>query len=262
MPGDPVRRAEDRATLALTPMHAALPLLVLAAAAGGCYRSPGTPLEGTAPPTAPAGPAPRLAWVDNGFDASGLPAASAGGDAVLLGIQDADGARGNPNLRFEVRDRRDAKRSVHVVLAADEADAMFDAGGKTAALDERIAAANRWLAEQHGLLRSVPLQRLEVEPGEEIASSFRATGGGVTLEWRPSRLVIAHAGRPLLDRETPAAWIPKDRPMAGGTETCHNPAFLGGAAVSVEHRIAVLTIQYGGTDTCWEPDAAHHVVAW
>jgi hypothetical protein len=260
-PGDPVPRPENRARLALTPMRTALPLLVLAAAAG-CYRSPGAPLEGTAPPTAPAGPAPRLAWIDNGFDASRLPAASAAGDAVLLGIHDADGARGNPNYRFEVRDRRDAVLDRHVVLAAEEADAMFDAGGKTAALDERISAANRWLAEQHGRLRLAPLQRLEVEPGEEIASSFRATGGGVTLEWRPSRLTIAQAGQQLVDRVTPAAWIPADRPMAGGTETCHNPAFLGGAAVDVARKLVVLTIQYGGTDLCWEPDAAHHVVAW
>jgi hypothetical protein len=236
------------------------PLLLLCAA--GCYRSPGAPLEGTAPPTAPAGPAPRLAWIDNGFDASGLPAASADGRAVLLGIRDADGARGNPNFRLEVRDRRDAVLERHVVLAAEEADAMFDAGGKTAELDARIAAANRWLAEQHARLRAVPLQPLEVEPGEEIASSFRATGGGLTLEWRPSRLVIAQAGQERLARVTPAAWIPKDRPMAGGTETCHNPAFLGGAAVDVARKLVVLTIQYGGTDLCWEPDAQHHVVAW
>lgn len=237
------------------------PLLLLLLAAG-CYRSAEAPAEGLAAAPAPAGPAPRLAWIEHGFDAARLPAVSADGAAVLIGIRDADGARGNPNYRLELRDRRDARLAAHVVLAADEADAMFDADGKAAELDRRIAAANRWLAAQHAARRFVPLRRLEVEPGEEIASASRATGGELTVEWRPSRLTIARAGRPLLDRATPATWLARERPRGAGLGPCHNPAFLGGAAVDLAREIALVTIQYGGTDLCWEPDAVHHVVAW
>jgi hypothetical protein len=242
-----------------------LPRLIFAAAAAaaaGCYRSSGAPLEGrTEPVTLPA--PPRIAWREHGFVGARLPAASADGDAVLLGIADADGGRGNPNYRLELRDRQGGKLTEHVVLTANDGDAVIDAGGKTADLDRRIVAANAWLAEQHRARRFTPLERLEVKPSEEIASAFRATGGGVTLEWRPSRLTIARAGAPVLDRATPPTWLAEDRPMGGGgAEVCHNPAYLGGAAVSLPHKLAVLQIAYGGTDTCWEPNAAHHVVAW
>ncbi len=234
-------------------------LLLLAAA--GCYRSSGAPLEGPAA-SAPAGPAPKLSWVDNGFEVQRLPAASADGAAVLLGIHDDDGARGHPNYRFELRDRRDAKLAEHVVLTVDEAETLFDAGGKTAELDRRIAAANRWLSEQHAARRLVPLRGLGIEPGEELASTFRATGGGVTIEWRESRLRIEHAGKALLEAPTPKTWLVEDRPMGDGETACGNPAFLGGAAISLDHKLAVLTIEYGGTDMCWEPNDQHHVVAW
>jgi hypothetical protein len=236
--------------------------LLLLLAAAGCFRSSSPPLEGGAQPSSPAGPAPRLAWIDNGFDAERLPAVSADGAAILIGIRDDDGGRGNPNYRFELRDRGDKTLATQVVLTADEADKMFDAGGKTAELDRRIAAANRWLEEQHAARRLAPLSKLGIEPGEEIASSFRATGGGVTLEWKPSRLTIVQAGTKLVDRATPATWLVEDRPMGGGPDMCHNPAFLGGAAVGLDHKLALLTIEYGGTDTCWEPNDVHHVIAW
>jgi hypothetical protein len=32
--------------------------------------------------------------------------------------------------------------------------------------------------------------------------------------------------------------------------------------VNLEHKVAILTIGYTGTDTCWEPSDAPHVVAW
>ena len=44
--------------------------------------------------------------------------------------------------------------------------------------------------------------------------------------------------------------------------TCENPASLGAAHVSLEHKLALLTISYSGNDTCWEPSNAPHVVAW
>lgn len=238
-----------------------LPLLFLFVAAG-CYRSSSAPPEGGATPPAPAGPAPHLTVEQSTFETSRLPAVSADGAAVLLGIQDHDGGRGNPNYRFELRDRSDAKLATHSVLTVGEAESMYDAAGPSPKLAERVAAANRWLTEQHAARRFVPLARLEVQPGEEIASSFRATGGGVTVEWRQSRLTIAQGTKPILERATPEAWLAKDRPGPADLGPCQNPAFLSAAAVSLEHKVALVVVGYGGTDTCWEPEAQHHVVAW
>jgi hypothetical protein len=238
---------------------------VAAAGAASCYRSSPAPVDGRAAPTAPAGPAPRLtieATASPTFDTSGLPAVSADGAAVLFGIQNHDGGRGNPNYRFELRSRGDAKIAAHTVLTVDEADSMYGADGVSAELEQRVAAANRWLAEQHAARRFVPLTKLEALPGEQIASSFRATGGGVTVEWRQNRLTIAQGGKPILERATPTSWLAKPRTVSGGDLTCENPAFLDGAAVSLEHKLALIVVGYGGTDTCWEPEDQHHVVAW
>jgi len=243
-------------------MLAAAVVAVAVAGTAGCYRSSPAPPPG---PTAPAGPAPRLtleATASPTFEASRLPAVSADGAAVLLGIQDHDGGRGNPNYRFELRDRNDAKLAEHTVLTANEADSMYDAAGPSVELAQRVDAANRWLTEQHAARRFVPLTKLEVLPGEEIASSFRATGGGVTVEWRQNRLTIAQGGKLVLERATPQAWLAKPRTVPGGDLTCENPAFLDGAAVSLEHKLALIVVGYGGTDTCWEPEDQHHVVAW
>src|SRR5437762_6138577 len=141
------------------PMRAFSLLLLLAAA--GCYRSPGPPAEDRAP--APAGPAPRLEVEATTFKLSRAPAVSADGAAVLIGIQDSDGPRGYANYRLELRDRRDAKIAGQTVLTVDEAESMFGPEGATAKLAPRIAAANRWLEEQHAAKRFAPLRELEVE---------------------------------------------------------------------------------------------------
>jgi hypothetical protein len=234
--------------------------LLLLLATAGCYRGSSTPADRPAPP-APAGPAPHLRWADNGFDASHVPAVSADGAALLIGLEDNDGGRGNPNYRLELRDRRDAILAKQVVLTVDEAESMFDASGKTAALDQRIAAANRWLADQHAARRFVPFTELEVETGDEIASAFRATGHGVTLEWRKRRLTLTHDGQTLVARETPDSWGSEEL-TPGDLEMCQNPAFLGAASVNLERKVALVTISYSGNDRCWEPSNAPHVVAW
>jgi hypothetical protein len=194
-----------------------------------------------------------------------LPAVNADGREVLLPTQDTDGGRGNPNLRVVIKDRADVEVGKHVVLTVEEAGPMFDGGDKHPELDQRIAAANRWLGEQNTARRLVPLAPLEVERSEEMASSFRATGRSVTLEWKQNRVTIVQDGKPLVDRATPATWLVADRPMypgAGADEICHNPAFLGSASIDASRKIAVLVITYSGTDSCWEPPATHHVVAW
>lgn len=244
-----------------------LPALLLLLPLAGCYRGDrAPPAPAPEPAAAPAGPPPRLAWTGHEFEASRLPAVSADGAAVLIGLEDNDGGRGNPNYRLELRDRLDAKISRHTVLTVDEVDALYDADGGLRGMDERIADANRWLADQHAVRRFVPLAELEVEVGDQIAWAFRATGhgvtNGVTIEWKDSRVTIAQGGRTLLSRPTPPSWLAETRPRGSGGGTCENPAFLGVAAASLPHKVALLTISYSGNDTCWEPSNAPHVVAW
>ena len=49
---------------------------------------------------------------------------------------------------------------------------------------------------------------------------------------------------------------------AGATEICSNEAFLSAVSVDPDRNIAVVTIAYMGSDTCWEPAAQEHVVQW
>jgi hypothetical protein len=233
--------------------------LLLLLAAAGCYRDTAAPTDHRA--AAPAGPPPTLAWTDQGFEAARLPAVSADGAAILIGLKDNDGGRGNQNYRLELRDRRDALVAKQVVLTVDEAESMFDADGKTAALDQRIAGANRWLTEQHAARRFTPFTGLEVEAGDELGSASRATGGGVTVEWKDGRLTIAQAGKTLVSQATPDSWGSSSAKISEDM-TCENRAYLGGAAIDLEHRVALVTIRYTGTDMCWEPSDAPHVIAW
>jgi hypothetical protein len=246
-------------------MRLAAPGLALALAStlalGGCYRSSGTAGPAAQPP-GPVGPPPRLAWAEHEFQATGLPAVSADGATIVLGIQDNKSPAGFANYRFELRDRRDGKIKVHGVLTAKEAEPLYTEDGQLAGIDDRIDAANRWLAEQHQALRLAPLQQLAPEPGEEgIVDTRRASSGELTLEWKEDRLTIAKGGAPLHAQATPGSWHAKSYAVAPDF-TCSNPSFLGAAHVSLDRKVAVVTVRYYGTDSCWEPPDAPHVVAW
>jgi hypothetical protein len=194
---------------------------------------------------------------------SGAPAIAADGGAVLLAIQSPDGARGNPNLRLALIDRAGRTLAGLTVLEAAAADDAIDAEGPTPALRAQIAAANAWLAEQHAARRLVPLTPLDVEPAEAIASTWRASRGALVVTWRASQLTVASGAAPVHDRATPPTWLVADRPHpAGDGSRCRHPAFLAGAAIDLSRRVAVITIGYGGTDLCWEPDPVTHVIAW
>jgi hypothetical protein len=207
-----------------------------------------------------------VAWGDNSFTTTRLPAVSADGAAVVIAIQGGDGARGNPNLRMVVKDRADAEVVKKMILTASEAQEILDGADVMQAFEARVAAANRWLGEQHAARRFAALTPLEIENFGTIDKPVaRATGGGVTVEWQDSRLKITQSGKALVERITPKTWLVKDRPMypgAGPDEVCHNPAFLKAAAVDMGRKIAVLAIGYMGTDSCWEPSDVQHVVAW
>jgi hypothetical protein len=237
-----------------------LGLLGLTALAAGCYRSTDTPTGAPKPAPVFTTPAPRIEWADQSFLAPQLPAVSTDGTAVLIGLSDNDGGRGNPNYRLEIRDRRDAKLLEHIVLDAEEVESLYDKNGNLSGIEDRVDQANGWIKKQHATRGFVPIPQLETESTGDITTTFRATGHGITLEWQKGRLTILHGGVALVGQATPSSWYAPRR--KAGDLVCNNPARLEAAAVSVEHEIAVVTLAFMGNDTCWEPSDAPHVVAW
>lgn len=237
----------------------------------GCFSStaPTPPLQGSTPPAAPASEPPS---VKQGTEAGGptaytpfetarLPAVSDDGTTIAIAIQDSDGGRGHTNLRIVTKDRRDVELAKQVVLTVDETEAMVGADGKNPKLDERLVEANRWLVALHAKVNLVPMKKLAVQPDEGIGTTFRATGPEVTVEWKASSLMIEHRGKVVVQRTTPESWLVKDRKL-DPQMTCSNPAYLSDAWIDTARSVAVLSINYSGTDTCWEPPATLHVVTW
>ncbi len=239
-----------------------LACLFLIAACGGSPRT-AEPLQSHTSKPRPTTPAPAIKWIDNGLDVSLLPAVASDGSVVVIAEHDSDGGRGSPNLQIVVRDRKDTQTSSFVVLTPDEGQTFFDEAGKHPKLDERIVAGNYWLDELHGDRNLVALTPVPVEVGEERGDAFRATLGDFVVTWQNSRLRITRAGKSLVDRQTPETWLTKASKMCSTCdEMCSNPAFLAGVAVNLDRSIAVLTVSYTGTDSCWEPADQHHVVSW
>lgn len=244
-------------------MRAALVVLVLAA----CWSSPPpvAPATSTTPPPATL-PAPSIAW-DERHIVARLPAIASDGSIVVLGIEVPDGARGNPNFRIEVRGRDDKLRSSHDVLTVTdvESGAFFDETGPLAPLRDRVTSANAHLATLHETHRLVPLKKLTLEhdDGAPLASQT-AHGGNLVIAWNNDHVVITdergNGKTVLLDLPAPASWLAP--PRRSNTHACANPAFLDETWASPEHRLAVITVNYEGTDICWEPDAQLHVVTW
>jgi len=235
--------------------------------ASGCWSSPppAAPISSSAP--APALPAPSIAWTDNHLVDRFLPAIASDGSVVVLGIEEPDGARGNPNFRIEVRARDDRTQSTHAVLTVEEVDsgAFFDETGPLTPLRDRIARANDLLVQLHAKHHLVPLKKMALENDDDAPPSAQtAHGGNLVVAWKADHVVISDErgdGKTvLLDRTAPTTWLAA--PSRSNTQACSNPAYLDETWAAPEHRLVVITVNYEGTDTCWEPDAQLHVVAW
>jgi hypothetical protein len=182
---------------------------------------------------------------------------------VIVAHRDSDGGRGNPNLALIEKDRDD--RAIHrlEVISATEVD-QLDAP----AIDRRFDAAAAWIDERHAAAHLVAMAELALQPATGAAPAV-ATGPGISVRWAPSELVIelaasgaAAPGGPIA-RATPPSWLVADRPMcAGCAEVCHVDAALRGAHIDLARRVAVVDVAFRAPDTCWEPGAEAHVVAW
>jgi hypothetical protein len=243
-----------------------LPLLLvtLAACGGGSKAKP----LGNFATGEPAGAPPTLTWTggaptDGGtFDVSGLPAVSDDGGRVLVARQVSDGGRGYPNLALITRDRTDKTVEERVVLDAEKVDGMNDP------ID--VTADNQYLATSHAAARWRPLTAAAVQAaggGTDLmdASAWTSQAGEVSLRFDDAgHLVVEHGGKTVVD-DVMADWLVKPYPMyegAGTDEMCGNPVFLAGAFVDAHRRLAVLQVDFRGTDSCWEPGVEYHVVAW
>ena len=127
---------------------------------------------------------------------------------------------------------------------------------------------NAWLAEQHQRAGWRPLTATEVKSdGDSLldAAHWTAAAGEVALTFDDTgHLVITAGGATVVDR-TMTAWLAPGGPMypgAGPDEQCSNPIALTEAYVDAGHKLALVRVRFRGTDTCWEPDGAFHVVAW
>ncbi|MDB4961024.1 MAG: hypothetical protein JWP01_1023 [Myxococcales bacterium] len=250
-------------------------VLVVLAVLGACSSGPSqprSPLVGRGAPAVAPSPAPSIRWVDNGFEPAGLPAVATDGSIVVSADIAGDGARGNPNLRIVVRDRRDAEQRSLLVLGPDEVDRMFDTQGAVPELTDRIAEGNRLLADLHTRHALIPLEALTIDrvrmahgAEQELppAERRRATGEHLVIDWSAGTLSVTNDDRQVLASPVPAAWSPPDRPTCSSCpQACHHEPFFASAWADVARSVALVTITYTGTDTCWEPDAELYVISW
>ncbi len=240
--------------------------VVLVVLASACWSTPSPAPPPASTPLLPV-PAPSIAWDDHHLVDRLLPAIATDGSRVVIGIEKPDGARGNPNFRIEVRTRDDQMQSSIDVLTVEEVDsgAFFDDTGVLTPLRDRIARANTLLLQLHAKHRLVPLKKMTLDKADDAPMTEQtARGGNLVVAWKADHVVITDErgdGKAvLLDRTAPTTWLAP--PSRSHTHECSNPAYLDESWASLEHRLVVITVNYEGTDACWEPDAQLHVVAW
>lgn len=216
-------------------------LLVLAIA--GCGTAPlPPPLAGSSP--AGQTPAPMIGWdtATMQFTTDRLPAISADGRAIVLGITAQDSMRGNPNLTIVVRDRFGATTQEHVVVGADESETMYDDQAPYPALVARIDAGNAVLARLHRSLDLHPLPEATTEVAVVVERKHHT---------------VTDRGRVLLDRPNPKGWLPPEP-----AERCGYRQILHHAWVDLARRAAVIELRYSSGSICGHPEAQHHVLVW
>lgn len=225
------------------------------------------------PPARAEGPAPALRKVETpdrdfaiGFEASGLPAVTGDAANVALAVMDVDGPMSPPNLRLSVRDRTDAQVHEIVVLGKEAGNAFTGAEGTPPFDDTALVEANRYLAETHAQRGWFPLAVMTLDPPREdgdlpvpVATSARS--GGVALRWDAGTYEVTVDGKVVASRSAPS-WLAPPQQACEDCEPCSNPSYLGSAWLDAERKLIVASIAYVGTDSCWEPSAQEHVIAW
>lgn len=235
---------------------------VALAACGSSTRSPEPALAGRTTRSAPTTPAPRISYRDAQFDAPSLPAIASTGAVAVVAMIDNDGGRGYPNLRIDVRDRRDRVVEPIVVMTANEFETLVPDGSRaTAELDRRITAANRRLAELHAEHDLVAMPALQLEP-DPFGPSRPARGDGLVVTFEADHVLRVRADQRVVATANGASWLAPSGKRCAQCEPCENPPYLAAVYKAAAINAIVVRIAYQGTDMCWEPGDQLHLIAW
>lgn len=232
--------------------------LVLVAACGSSTPAP-APLTGHTTHTAPTTPAPQIGWRDGmegvvGFDVSQLPAIARDASIAVVPIIDSDGGRGYLNLTLQVRERGDfLAKTIDVMDANDYETLVPDGAHASPELVKRIAAANQQLAALHAQHDLVTMQ--PVTPAEGPKVDFDGHHVRVLARTR-------FGDEKTVAKVDATSWLAKPGARCAQCPPCENPAYLDKVYKAPGVDAVVVRIAYRGTDTCWEPGAQLHVVAW
>jgi hypothetical protein len=237
-------------------------LAIALAACGSSAPSPEPVLAGQSTRRAPTTPAPRISYRDARFDAPALPAIARDGEVAVVAMMDNDGGRGFPNLRVEVRDRRDRTVEQIDVMTANEFETLVpDGTTATPELEARIAAGNRRLAELHAEHDLVTMQPLALTP-DPLGPSQPARGDGLVVTFDFDHALRVRAGEKLVATADGARWLVPSGKRCAQCEPCENPPYLAAVYKAPSITAVVVRIAYRGTDTCWEPADQLHLIGW
>ena len=218
-------------------------------------------IAGSAARTPVTSPAPRIGFANANFDVEGLPAVARSGELVVLDVRDNDSARGFPNLRLELRDRRDKRVDQIAVMTANEFEVLVPDGFKASRmLEQRMAAANKQLRELHETRELVAMKNYST--GDTFGRDYAIEGDGISVTFPDdNRLRVRTRDGKLLADVDGRAWIPANTgPRCAGCPPCVNEPFLGDVYKAPGIDVIIVEIRFTGTDTCWEPSAQLHVV--
>lgn len=234
--------------------------LALVAACGSSTPAPApSPLASRTKPGTPTTPPPHISWREGtadvrGFDVRQLPAIARDASIAVVPVVDSDGGRGYPNLHIEVRERGDfVARTIDVMTSNEYETLVTDEERPTPELDKRLAAANEQLAELHAAHDLVTMQQLT--PSEPPKVDF--DGHAVRVLAR-----VRFGDYKTIAKVDATSWLPKPAPRCAQCPPCENPAHLDSVYKAPGIDAVVVRIAFSGTDTCWEPGAQLHVIAW
>jgi hypothetical protein len=168
---------------------------------------------------------------------------------------------GTSSLRIDVRDRTDKLIQSVSVMTIAEAKTLVHDGVPAAALQDRIAAANRELAALHGLHDLVAMHPLELQATD--GDRHLAIGDGLDIDWDHDHLhVFHHNATQAIVTLDGTRWLVREHKACPDCAPCNHPAFLAGVYHAPDINSVVVDIGYHGTDACLEPGDQQHVVVW
>jgi hypothetical protein len=237
-------------------------LAIALAACGSSAPSPEPALAGYATRPAPTTPAPRISYRDARFDAPALPAIARDGAVAVVAMIDHDSGRGFPNLRIEVRDRKDRVVENIGVMTANEFETLVpDGTTATPELERRIAAGNSRLAALHAEHDLVTMQALALKV-DPLGPSQPARGDGLVVTFDADHTLRVRASDRVVATANGTSWLVPSGKRCAQCEPCENPPYLAAVYKATGITAIVVRIAYRGTDTCWEPADQLHLIGW